>query len=134
MIQQEPLTLNEVHQHFQRWRTSKPAGAMIPELLWDLVKQLLENSAHKRSIIAKTLGISTHQLRNKFPQNFKLKQKADRLPVKVKKVFAPASLPLSNVMMLSQTTLIIERSNGVKLSIATPTSEQFSMLIKTFME
>ena len=137
MTQQRPLTLNDVHQHFQLWRTNKTAGKKIPESLWDLVKQLLENPAYiKRSIIGKTLGISTHQLRNKFPQKFKFKQNAGSLPTKIKKVFAPAPLPLplSNVMMASQNTLIIERSNGVKLSITTPTSEQFSTLIKTFME
>jgi len=135
MEQRKSLTLNDVHQHFQLWRTNKPAGMEIPESLWDLVKQLLENPVYnKRSIIGKTLGISTYQLRKKFPQKFKLKQKTDSLPAKIKKVFAPAPLPLSNVMMASQNTLIIERTNGVKLSITTSTSEQFSTLIKTFME
>jgi hypothetical protein len=137
MTQQKPLTINDVHQHFQLWRTNKTSGKKIPESLWDLVKQLLENPAYKRcSIIGKTLGISTHQLKNKFPQKFKLKQNVNSLPTKIKKVFAPAPLPLplSNLMLSSQNTLVIERSNGVKLSITTPNSEQFSTLIKIFME
>ena len=135
MEQQKPLTLNDVHQHFHLWRTNKPGKKKIPESLWDLVKQLLENPAYnKRSIIGRTLGISAHQLRNKFPQKFNSKHKSDYLPGKIKKVFAPAPLPLSNLMAPSQNVLIIERGNGTKLSITAPTFEQFSVLIKTFTE
>ena len=134
MNQQQPLTLPDVQQKFVLWRSNKShMGAKIPDSLWELVHELLKMSTYKRSIIGRKLGISTRQLREKFPTLFKQKQ-ASRVPVKKsKKQFVEA--PLTTLMTaLPANHLTIERPDGMKLTVSTFTHEQFSALVENFME
>lgn len=138
MKSQHPLTLEEVQQHFKKWRANKSGSARIPQSLWALVGQLLESSNYKRSAVAKNLGISTHQLRNQFPDFYSQhpsKGKATKKSTDVtleSNTFVKA--PLNTVAMPMPATLTIKRGDGIKLSISAPSPEQFSSLIKTFME
>ena len=119
MNQQQPLTLPDVQQKFVLWRSNKSyMGAKIPDSLWELVHELLKMSTYKRSIIGRELGISTRQLREKFPTLFKQKQ-ASRVPVKKsKKRFVEA--PLTTLMTaLPANHLTIERPDGMKLGTCT---------------
>jgi hypothetical protein len=129
---QTPITLDEVKQQFQSWRENKTTRT-IPESLWRLVQQLLENSSYANSMIGKILGINTSQLRKKFPAQFKTRQTKLSLQPKFKFVEAPLQ-PLFEATAPSNNALTIERSNGIKLSMAAPTPEQLVLFIKAFME
>ena len=126
------ITLDEVQQQFQLWRANKSTDTRIPESLWHLVRQLLETSTYKRSVIGKALGISTLQLKKKFPMQFKSSQTTlTAQPTFIETPLNPLFIPSQET---TKSTLTIERSNGMKLSMTTPTSEQLATLIKTFME
>ena len=132
MQQPSPITLDKVQQQFQSWRANKSTGARIPESLWQLVRQLLEISTYKRSIIGKILGISTLQLKKKFPMQFKSSQTT--LPAQPTFIEAPLHPLFASSQDNAKNILTIERSNGMKLSMTAPTSEQLVTFIKSFME
>jgi hypothetical protein len=128
----QPITVTEAKEQFKAWRTNKPRGENIPERLWSIVDQILSNPNYNRSVVTKGLGVSTAQLRKKFPAYFL----QNTLPAKKSKNinFVKASLtPLMTSTPLTS-MVTIERHNGVKLSISTPTQEQFTAIIKSFME
>lgn len=129
---QMTITLDEVKQQFQSWRVNKQLGDRIPDPLWKLVQQLLEVSTEKHSLIGNALGISTQQLKKKFPTQFKPK----RINSSIQPTFIEAPLnPLfASTQDNNKNILTIERGNGMKLSMTTPSSEQLAMLIKIFME
>jgi hypothetical protein len=129
---QTPITLDEVKQQFQSWRENK-STRVIPESLWRLVQQLLENCSYPHSVIGKNLGINNFQLKRKFPEQFKTRQTKSSLQPKFKFVEAPLQ-PLFEATVCSNNTLTIERSNGIKLSMTSPTPEQLSMFLKIFTE
>ena len=132
-MKQQTLTLSDVQQKFVLWRTNKSSGKKIPDSLWQLVHELLKVSAYKRSVIGRKLGISTYQLKSKFPELFKLKQ-LPHAPVKKRaKRFVEA--PLTTLMTaMPANQLTIGRPDGVKLTVSTLTDEQLSTLMKDFME
>ncbi len=134
MNQQQPLTLPDVQQKFVLWRSNKShMGEKIPDSLWALVHELLKISTYKRSIIGRELGISTRQLREKFPTLFKQKQVSCPPANKGKKRFVEA--PLTTLMTaLPANHLTIERPDGMKLTVSTFTHEQFAVLVENFME
>lgn len=130
------LTLDDVQQQFQLWRANKSSGAKIPESLWELVSQLFAN--YKRSAIGKALGISTSQLRNKFPEQYKSEPTLMVVAPKKNKSFvqAPLDTLMASPLLSSSSTspqLIIERNNGTKLMLSAVTDAQFSFLINAFM-
>lgn len=132
--QPKSLTLVDAQKQFQLWRDNKAPGATVPESLWALVAQLLESASYKRTMIGKALGISTHQFRNKFPNQFKTKTTVVHAAPKNPKPFVHAPLNALMVPQSSSAQLMIERSNGTKLIFTGLTQEQFSMSIKAFME
>ena len=138
MSQQQALTLETVHMHFTKWRANKSGSSRIPESLWTLVQQLLGSSNYKRSIVARELGISTHQLRSRFPDFYSplsLKSTLTNKPSDfTPKPSAFVKAPLNSLAITTATTLTIERGDGIKLSISAPSPEQFTSLVKTFME
>ncbi len=134
MNQQQSLTLSDVQQKFELWRSNKShMGEKIPDSLWVLVHELLKMSSYKRSIIGRKLGISTRQLKEKFPTLFKPKQASRVLVKKSNKRFVEA--PLTTLMTaLPANHLTVERPDGMKLTVSMFTHEQFSTLIENFME
>ncbi len=127
----QPLTLAKVLEQFKLWRAVKTSGERVPESLWKLIAQLLENTSYKRSMIGMTLGISTHQLRTKFPDFFKSNPIVAPTTTKKHKPFVQAPL---DVLIGSPAQFTIERSNGTKLIFSAVTPEQFSLLIKVLVE
>ena len=129
-----PLTLAEVTTQFKRWRSNKMIGEKIPESLWEQVAKLLSSKSYKTTNIGIALGISSKQLRDKFPNHFK--SKSTVASAKLNKHTSFVQAPLDTLLMpsLSSTQLVLERSNGTKLIFSAVNQEQFSMLIKTFME
>lgn len=134
MIQSKPVTLTDVQLQFQQWRSTKTAGAKIPDLLWELTAKLLASQAYKITNIGKALGISTRQFRDKFPGHVKTKSKISSVKPKTPSTFVQA--PLNTVFMPSSPVpqLVIEKANGTKLSFSTVDQAQFALLIHTLME
>lgn len=133
------LTLAEAQQQFQSWRAGKSSGGRIPEPLWELVSQLFATTNYKRTAIGKALGISTSQLRNKFPEQYKSKPSlvtiAPKKPIPF--VQAPLDTLISSPLLSTSSTsptLTIKRNNRAKLILSSVTDAQFSLLLKTFME
>ncbi len=127
-------SFTDAQKQFQLWRATKIAGETIPDRLWAIVAKLLEDHSFKRSHISKALGITTRQLRNKFPRQFKNKP-ADITPtLKHTDVFVEAPLQSISNHLSSATQFIIEKNNGTKLIFPSVTQEQFALLLKTFME
>lgn len=133
------LSLESVNKRFNKWRANKASGERVPESLWLLVQQLLESSKYKRSIVARELSISTHQLRSRFPR-FYPKKASPKTSINKSSIHAHrkpkgfVEAPLNTVTAATPPTLTIERHDGNKLLITTLNPEQFSSLIKTFME
>jgi hypothetical protein len=131
----KPLTLEEAQKQFQLWRANKAPGATVPESLWGLVTQLLENTSYKRTMIGRVLGISTHQFRTKFPNQFKPKSTAViQAASKNPRPFVQAPLDALIMPQSSSAQLMIERPNGTKFIFTGLTQEHFLMSIKAVME
>lgn len=131
------LTLDDAQKQFQLWRANKTSGSKIPEPLWELVAKLFASKNYKRTIIGETLGISTYQLRNKFPEYYPSKPMLAAVVPKKHKPFVQAPLDtLLGSPLLSSTApqLTIERNNGTKFILSSVTEAQFSLLLKAFME
>lgn len=126
----QPITIIEAKQKFQDWRSNKIAGAPIPVTLWNTVNQMLSEQIYGKSLIIKELRLSSIQLQQKC-SNYFLNKKQKKL-IKTN-TFVNASLtPLT--IATAAPGIIIERHNQVKLHLTAPTQEQFSTLIKLFME
>lgn len=66
------MTLEEVCEAFELWRTNRIKRTPIPETLWSMVQELLPY--YKKSLIAETLRINTTQLelgcqKSRFAEN-----------------------------------------------------------------
>jgi len=127
----QPVTISEAKEQFKVWRSNKPGGEHIPEALWKVVDQILSNPNYNRSAVTKGLGVSTSQLKKRFPDYFQQKQPLNKFK---NTKFVKASLAPIITTTQSTSVITIERHNGVKLSIAAPTTEQFTVLVKSFME
>lgn len=54
------LSLDEVKQHFDHWRTTRIKRGKIPEILWNEVKALI--GRYPTNKIAQTLGVNAYQI------------------------------------------------------------------------
>lgn len=128
----QPMTFLQAKQQFDTWRSAKTSGGRIPDNLWGVVQQLLSDPSNKRSIVTKGLGISTAQLRHKFPDHFTQHKQTKKSPKS--SVFVKASLAPLIQATSSMSGIVLERANGIKLNVTAPTNDQFLMLLKLFME
>jgi len=131
---QQLISLDEAKQKFKSWRETKTPGDKIPSELWKVVGNILSNPAYKKSIATRELGISTAQLKQKFPQYFVVGdgQHPSVSPGPILQSAKFVQAPLTT--LISECTITIEHTNNMKLTISTPTTEQCSLLIKLFME
>ena len=120
-------------QQFQIWRENKASGEKIPEKLWDMVAQILEHPECKKVAVTRGLGISTSQLKTRFPQYFKRTKKTNSSTVRKPKFVEAPLVPITSILD-DKSTISILHKNGAKLSISAPTTEQFNSLIKLFTE
>lgn len=70
--------LYNVQQAFKHWRMNKKSGELIPEALWDLVHKLILSQNYKPSVIGQELGISSSQLKRKFPAHYPCRAKGTK--------------------------------------------------------
>lgn len=133
-IMQKPveLTLESVHNQFQLWR-SKRTSKKIPDDLWELVKKLLATKRYTKTDITKTLGVSTMQLRSKFPE-LSSHQLPKDTSSKNSKTKTFVRVPLTPILGNAALNLTIERNDGCKLSLSIPSSQQLPAVIQAFME
>ena len=121
-------SIAEAQHKFQSWRSTKRAGERIPAELWSIVENLLDNPMYNKSSITKGLSISGEQLRTKFPSYFTSTNKA------IGPEFVQASLAKFMPSTQSTSSFVIKRNDGVQMKICVSNNEQFSILIKLFME
>ncbi len=143
--------LQQALHQFKHWRLHKSAGERIPDDLWDLVRALILSQNYKPSAIGRELGISSGQLKKKFPNHYPSRT-AKTVPVvatssgctvddssnrlsnakQVNFVEAPLAAVLSTS---SQTipTLTLQRSNGTKLTLNSVSKELMSDVLTQFM-
>ncbi len=129
---QQLISVDEAKQKFKSWRETKAPGDKIPSELWKVVGNILSNPDNKKSIATRALGISTAQLKQKFPQYFAA---GDNQHLKISDNLQSAKFvqaPLT--ALISECTITIECANNMKLTITPPTTEQVTSLIKLFME
>ncbi len=127
----EPITIIDAKQKFKDWRSNKAPRSSIPTDLWKMVNQMLSEKIYNKSLIIKELRLSSIQLKQKC-SNYSLHKES-------KKSFNPNTFVNASLAPLIAATaaapeIIIERHNQIKLHITAPSQEQFSTLIKLFME
>lgn len=125
-----PLTIDAVEQQFRQWRAIKQHHRVkIPDFLWNKIKILLGH--YKLSQITRRLKISTKQLRAQglLPTN-RLATPTLAAPSFVKIEVTPKIITHPAVT----STLTVERSNGIKLCLTSPSLEQLQLFINAFTE
>jgi hypothetical protein len=134
-MKQQPISIITAQQKFKDWRDSKLPGAKIPKELWNIVRQILFNPKNKITVVTHGLGISTEQLRQKFPEYFdKRKKTTQSLGSHLHHKFVQAPLTALTSVMPAISNITLEHKNGTKLTLVMPTIEQFTSLIKLFTE
>jgi hypothetical protein len=125
----QSISIDKAKQKFADWRKNKSAGDRIPEHLWDMVGNMLASASYNKSFF-KALGISSVQLKSKFPKHFAAKIYApSRTSAPVKTKFVQSSLA---PLLISR--LNIEQVNGAKLTLSAPSTEQLTVIVKLFIE
>lgn len=126
MTKNKLLTLETVAQEFTSWRSTKKSKGKIPEHLWDMIKNLLTH--YKPTKIMTTLQISTKQMRNKglLP--------TPALEANASNTFVNLALTPSVLSELTApANVILERSDGSKLTFVSPTHSQMTHLVTLFL-
>lgn len=116
------LTIEVVQRKFEQWRLKKQPKDKIPNHLWNLVQQLMK--LYPPSTISKRLSLSTKQMRNKGLLPLPDSLSKENIP------FVDIKLPS---LLSNSPQLVIQRTNGTQLSCANLSDEQFSLLIKVFI-
>ena len=116
------LTIEEVEQQFKQWRSKKQLREKIPDYLWSMVQQLMK--LYPPSRIIRHLSLSGKQMRRKglLPLPHALPEESSP--------FVNIKLPL-----LSSTSpqLVIQRTDGARLSCTNLSDDQFILSIKAFL-
>lgn len=147
----QPNQLQQAQHQFKHWRSHKSVGECIPNHLWNLVHALILSQAYKPSAIGRELGISSGQLKKKFPNHYPSRA------TKTVPVVAASSggtvdtsstslvnarranfveAPLETVLpTASQTipTLTLQKPNGTKLTFDSGSKELMSHVLTQFM-
>ena len=129
-MQQNPLTLDEVKSHFDRWRaTRSKKRERIPMSLWEEVRILLD--CYSLPDITKTLSINTGQIKD----NIRLETKIDFVEVKSESLSVqPARCVTPSFVDHTQTWSIeLSRANGVILKISLLPIDSLQKIISQFM-
>lgn len=129
------LTIEAVEQQFRQWRATKQHHRVkIPDFLWDKIKALLEK--YKVGQITRRLQISTKQLRAQGLLSVNTLATLAVAPLQAPSFVKVELAPTPPIIAppLATSTLTIERSNGVRLCLTSPSLEQLQIFIKAFTE
>lgn len=131
-MKQLSLSITTAQQKFKDWRDGKLPGEKIPKELWNIVRQILFNPKYTITAVTRGLGVSTEQLRQQFPEYF---TKSNKPLSNTAPKFVQVSLaPLTAATSTNYGLITIEHKNGTKFILREPTAEQFSIIVKLFME
>ena len=126
-------TLDQVHSHFEKWRSTRECRGHIPPILWDQVS-LLIGRYHERDICSK-LRISKTRLQSAILEK-SLPQPAHDTQTAVD--FIPLTLSQtpshSNSHLRDSIAAEILHTNGTTLRIPALSEQQFSNLIHIFIK
>ena len=122
------LTLEEVAEHFERWRRNKKKGDRIPQPLWDEAIGLVET--HGVSRVTRTLRLSATDL-NKRRGIVGTRQRrqapvAEAAFVEIEQT--PIAVPDSEAMWME-----LERPDGMRLRIRPSQGVDLLALVERFM-
>lgn len=124
------LTLDDVKNHFDHWRTTRAKRGKIPTSLWSEVKTLI--GRYPTNKIAQTLGINAYQIstrvNNKTDFTFVTARRAD-LTTPSAKPGSPCSIDIKDTCSLE-----IHRPNGGLLKINEFPVQSLINIINQFME
>lgn len=124
------LTLEDVKNHFDHWRTTRVKRGKIPDSLWSEVKTLI--GRYPTNKIAQTLGVNAYQIstgvNNKIDFTFVTARHADLTPASAKPV-ASCSIDIKDICSFE-----IHRSNGGILKISAFPVASLATIINQFVE
>ena len=128
MTEQQELTLSDVRECYERWRTSKKSGNKIPHELWGLARTLVRR--YSPSQIRDTLRINSTQYRR-----YILQQPVESSKPK-QQSFVGTSLNqvLSTVSANAQPYMSINCQDGTALTIKNLPVEQIGALVNQLLE
>jgi hypothetical protein len=129
-MQHNPLTLDEVKSHFDRWRATRTKKReRIPISLWEEVRMLIGH--YSLSDITNTLSINTGQIKD----NIKPESKIDFVEVKTDPLTVHPERFTESFLDHKQTCSIeLLRANGVILKINLLPIDSLQTIISQFME
>jgi hypothetical protein len=124
------LTLDDVKQHFDHWRTTRIKQSKIPDSLWNEVKTLI--GRYPISKITTALRVNAHQI------SAGIAAKSDFTFVSVRSNTSPvpATKPVLSGQINSETTCTFEihRSSGGILKISAFPVASLATIINQFVE
>jgi len=124
------LTLDDVAERFEQWRSTKKLRERIPTELWELARSL--KGRYKSTHISLRLRIATSQMRREgLIPPAKPKQKKQSTE---KKKFV--NVQLDSVLQSGATiqpTLALKRADGTQLTLSQPSNEHLMLFIKSLM-
>jgi len=126
----ENLTLDDVKNHFDHWRTTRAKRGKIPDSLWSEVKTLI--GRYPTNKIAQTLGVNAYQIstdvNNKTDFTFVTARRAV-LPSPSTNNASPCSTNIKDTCLLE-----IHRPGGSLLKINQFPIQSLTTIINQFME
>jgi hypothetical protein len=123
---QEFLTLAEVKDRFEDWRSSRSYISRIPDDLRSDAASLVER--YSRADILRTLRLSAHQLKD-----FLSSEQKPRMTTQPTPSFLEFPLPSVPVPQSSY-PVELQNAKGLTLRLQGCTDQQFSRLLQTFLQ
>lgn len=122
-------TLDQVHAHFQRWRSARECKGKIPPALWDQVFLLI--GRYRETDICNKLGISKPRLQSAILSRSSegAQHSMDFMPLTLPQITSQPEPKTRNFIQAE-----ILHANGTKLTIASLSEHQFSTLLHVFMK
>ena len=124
------LTLDDVANRFEQWRSVKRQGQKIPAELWELAKPL--KGSYKIGHIAQRLHVSTSQMRREGlipPSTRKKRQSSENkkfVNIPIASILPPAGSEF-------QSSVVLKRADGMQLTLTQPSTEHLALFIKSFI-
>ena len=121
-------TLDQVHSHFQRWRSTRESKGKIPSALWDQVFLLV--GRYRETDICTKLGISKYRLQSVILSKSSQDTHTSRDFIPLTLSQTTSHLELKTKDFIAE----ILHANGTRLRLTALSEPQFSALLHIFMK